>query len=98
MVDVDSIKPTGSNVLIRRTPSAAATSAIIAIPETSKYCDKVVADVVAAGLGEYLNNGEREFMGVVAGDKVLSWPGHGHPIGDNYWIVDISEIEAVVRE
>ena len=90
----------GSGVLIKRTSVDMVETKHIILPDTARNCyDKFVAEVVAVGPGEILANGEREPMGgLKPGDKIGCWSGFGTKIGENYYILDISEIELRIEE
>lgn len=101
-IDIDTIQPKGSNILIKRTNVGAISSDIIFIPGTAIKFNSVYAEVLKIGPGELMNNGEREPMIVSPGDKIISWGGYGHQIYEDkesiISLIDVSEIEGVLVE
>lgn len=97
-MDIKTIKPVGSYVLIKRHSDSKVHSDIIFLPDSTKIIDSLEAEVLAVGPGEVLANGTREPMGIVPGDKVACYPAHGFEIEKNHYIVDISMIDGKTIE
>lgn len=72
-------------------------SDLIILPDTCHY-DLLTAEVIAVGPGDRLEDGSREPIGIVPGDKVICWQGYGVEVEKNVYFVDISEIDAKVIE
>ena len=64
------LRPLNDRVLVRRVESETKTAGGIIIPESAKE-KPAEAEVIAAGPGRLLENGERSVMQVKAGDKIL---------------------------
>ena len=64
------LKPLGSNVIVKPTPREEMTKSGIVLPDTAKERPQE-GTVVAVGTGRTLDNGSREEIEVVVGQKVL---------------------------
>jgi chaperonin GroES len=64
------LKPLGSNVIVKPTPREEMTKSGIVLPDTAKERPEE-GTVVAVGTGRTLDNGSREEIEVVVGQKVL---------------------------
>jgi len=64
------LRPLNDRVIVKRVESETKTAGGIIIPEAAKE-KPIEAEVMAVGLGKMLDNGERQKMQVVEGDKIL---------------------------
>ena len=92
------VRPLRDRVLLRRVEEGEQKVGGIIIPDTAKEKPQE-AEVVAAGSGRILENGDRVPLAVKAGDKVLigKWSGTDVKIdGTEYLIVKEDEILGIV--
>jgi chaperonin GroES len=64
------LKPLGSNVIVKPTPREEMTKSGIVLPDTAKERPQE-GSILAVGPGRTLDNGSREEIEVVVGQKVL---------------------------
>ena len=94
------VRPIGSKVLIKRDDAPETTEGGIIIPDTANE-KPLEGEVVAVGSGKVLDNGKTQKLTVKKGDIVFFGPYSGTEIkleGDDYLIVDESEIIAVIEQ
>jgi len=94
------VRPLGSKVLIKRDEAPETTEGGIIIPDTANE-KPLEGEVVAVGSGKVLENGKTQKLTVKKGDIVFFGPYSGTEIsleGDDYLIVDESEIIAVIEQ
>jgi len=92
------VRPLRDRVLVKRVEEAEQKIGGIIVPDTAKEKPQQ-AEVVAAGSGRILENGDRVPLAVKAGDKVLvgKWSGTDVKIdGTEYLIVKEDEILGIL--
>ncbi len=92
------IRPLHDRVLVKRVEEAESVRGGIIIPDTAKEKPQQ-AEVVAAGNGKLLDNGERAPLEVKAGDRILFGKYSGSDIkieGQEYLILREDEILGVL--
>jgi chaperonin GroES len=98
-VPTTNMRPLGDRVVIRPTPREEMTKSGIVLPDTATEKPQE-GSIVAAGPGRLNDEGKREPMDVMKGDKVLyaRYAGTEFKIdGDEYLIVSQKDILAVVE-
>ncbi len=93
------VRPLRDRVLVRRIEEGEQKVGGIIVPDTAKEKPQQ-AEVVAAGSGRILENGDRVPLAVKAGDKVLvgKWSGTDVKIdGTEYLIVKEDEILGILQ-
>jgi chaperonin GroES len=93
------VKPLRDRVMVKRLEEAEQKVGGIIIPDSAKEKPQQ-AEVVAAGSGRLLDNGERVALSVKAGDKVLlgKWSGTEVKIdGQDYVILKEEDILGVIQ-
>ena len=93
-------RPLHDRVLVRRIEEAETVRGGIIIPDTAKEKPQE-AEVIAAGNGKVLDNGNRVPLEVKAGDRVLFGKYSGNEIkldGEEYLILKEDEILAVLEK
>ncbi len=94
------IRPLGDKVLVKRLEAEEKTAGGIVLPDAAKEKPRQ-GKVVSIGNGKLLDNGTRSQMQVKKGDKVLFTSYSGSEVkigGDEYLIMDESEIMAIVED
>jgi chaperonin GroES len=92
------LRPLHDRVLIKRTEEGEVKQGSIIVPDTAKEKPQQ-GEVVAAGNGKLLDNGERATLDVKAGDKILFGKYSGSEVkidGSEYLILREDEILAVL--
>jgi co-chaperonin GroES (HSP10) len=92
------MKLLGSNILVKRKSMGGVSMTGLIIVPDNYHCDQLKAEVLAVGPGELTSYGRESMGGLQPGDIVLCYPAYGHDQGNNEYIVDITEIEAIVKE
>ena len=64
------LRPLNDRVIVKRVESETKTKGGIIIPDAAKE-KPIEAEVIAVGMGKMMDNGERQKMQVVEGDKIL---------------------------
>jgi chaperonin GroES len=93
------IRPLNDRVLVQRAEAEEKTAGGILLPESAKDKPKE-GRVIAVGNGRILESGERQALGVKAGDRVLFSSYAGTEIkyqGEEYLIMGESDILAVIE-
>jgi chaperonin GroES len=94
------IRPLGDKVIVKRLEAEERTAGGIVLPDAAKEKPKQ-GKVISVGNGKLLDNGTRSQMQVKKGDKVLFTSYAGSEVkvaGDEYLIMDESEIMAIVED
>lgn len=97
MFDISNWKAAGSRLLIRRKPPETTLKSGLFLSE-DQVNDSVKCEVISVGPGEMISSSLREEMPVKVGDTVIVWQGYGHVIEPGLSFVDITEVEAILRE
>jgi len=92
------LKPLNDRVIVKRVESETKTAGGIIIPDAAKE-KPIEAEVMAVGTGKMLDNGDRQKMQVVEGDKILFSKYSGTEVkidGEEHLILREDDILAVV--
>jgi len=93
------LKPLNDRVIVKRVESETKTAGGIIIPDAAKE-KPIEAEVIAVGTGKMLDNGDRQKMQVVEGDKILFSKFSGTEVkidGAEHLILREDDILAVVE-
>ncbi len=93
------LRPLNDRVIVKRVESETKTKGGIIIPDAAKE-KPIEAEVIAVGLGKMMDNGERQKMQVVEGDKILFSKYSGTEVkidGAEHLILREDDILAVVE-
>lgn len=94
-----SLKPLYDRVVVRRLAAETTTKSGIVIPETAAE-KSTQGEVIAAGTGTVLENGELRPLAVKTGDRILFGQYAGNEIkidGETYLIIRESDILAIIE-
>lgn len=93
------LRPLNDRVIVKRVESETKTKGGIIIPDAAKE-KPIEAEVIAVGMGKMMDNGERQKMQVVEGDKILFSKYSGTEVkidGAEHLILREDDILAVVE-
>jgi chaperonin GroES len=94
------IRPLHNRIIVRRFEAEDKTPGGIIIPENAKE-KPVRGEVLAVGSGKLLESGEREPMGITAGDTVLFGKYNGVDVtldGEDYLIITSDDVLGVIEQ
>lgn len=94
------IKPLGDHIVVKTLKKEETTASGIFLPDTMDKEKKAEGEVVAAGLGKILKNGQRGQMEVMVGQKILfkKWGGDDVEVdGKEYKIINQEDVLAIIE-
>lgn len=93
------ITPIGDRLLVKPVPSEEVSKGGVILPDSAQEKPQQ-GEVIAAGSGRYLDNGQKVPLEVKAGDKILYGKYSGSEIkyeGDEYLILKENEVLAILH-
>ncbi|MFH0988139.1 MAG: co-chaperone GroES, partial [Parcubacteria group bacterium] len=93
-------KPLNDHIIVKATPDETKTAGGIILPDTADKQKPEKGEVIAVGPGRLMDNGQRAFMSVIPGDKVVfkSYSANEIKLGEEeYLVLGEADILAIIE-